>query len=225
MNSIDRSRRFDGPSATAARVACLLAALGLAGCAGAGTVSIAQTAANGASLAVTGKTIQDHGLSTIMGKDCRVMRLLENEAVCLPEDVASSEAVIAGGDAEVARTALGAIYAGVLETPLVARIAASAAAPSQARYFILAIFRDRADAVHAARTVRALPTRVGETVAQGRLIYRVLAGPVPDGADEASFRARVAGAGLTDVRTVALCRDTLNDPPCPPPEIGIGAGG
>ena len=199
----------------AARVACLLAALGLAGCAGAGTAGIAQTAANGAALAVTGKTIHDHGLSTIMGKDCRVMRLLENETVCLPEDIANSDAVVAGGDAEVARTAVGAIYAGVLETPLVAKIAPSEGVQSQARYFVLAIFHDRADAVHAARTVRAIPTRVGESVSRGRLVYRVLAGPVPDGADQAAFRARVAGAGLTNVRAVTLCSDTLDDPPCP----------
>lgn len=216
MDGFVRFRRSCAP----ARVACLLAALGLTGCAGAGTVGIAQTAANGASLVITGKTIQDHGLSTIMGKDCRVMRLLEDEAVCLPEDAGKSDAAIAEGNAEAVRTAVGAIYAAVLETPLVAKLAPNAAAPPQARYFVLASFRDRADAAHAARTVRAIPTIVGESGTQGRLVYRVLAGPVPDGADEAAFRARLAGAGLTDVRTVALCRDTLEDPPCASPAAG-----
>ena len=63
----------------------LSAAFLLAGCAVPPAVTIASLAFDGLSYATTGKSTTDHALSAVASEDCALMRVLQEKAICTPE--------------------------------------------------------------------------------------------------------------------------------------------
>lgn len=74
-------------------VLSLLLPLGLSGCFIPPAVSLASLAADGVSLAASGKSLKDHALSEISGEDCAMWRAMKNENICLV-DVEPSETIL-----------------------------------------------------------------------------------------------------------------------------------
>lgn len=68
------------------RILTLSAAFLLAGCAVAPAVTIASLAVDGLSYATTGKSTTDHALSAVASEDCALMRVLQEKAICSPEE-------------------------------------------------------------------------------------------------------------------------------------------
>src|ERR1700680_1057422 len=62
----------------------VIAAL-LSGCGLPPAVMIASYAADGVSYVATGKSVSDHGISKITGRDCALWRVIKGEAVCKDE--------------------------------------------------------------------------------------------------------------------------------------------
>jgi hypothetical protein len=73
------------------RLAILFVLL-LNGCALPPSLSLATYLADGAVYLVTGKGSGDHGLSALTGEDCRMWRVIDGQAICLPEPVLVSTA-------------------------------------------------------------------------------------------------------------------------------------
>lgn len=67
-------------------IAVLWAPFILAGCGAPLAVQVASLFADGISLVTTDKTLTDHGLSAIAGKDCAVWRGVKGEEICLDEN-------------------------------------------------------------------------------------------------------------------------------------------
>ncbi|MBT3401624.1 MAG: hypothetical protein HN420_16735 [Rhodospirillaceae bacterium] len=65
----------------------------LTGCFIPPAVTIASLAADGISLAASGKSVKDHALSEISGEDCAMWRVMKSEDICLVE-VGASETVL-----------------------------------------------------------------------------------------------------------------------------------
>ncbi|HKX08072.1 MAG TPA: hypothetical protein VJN67_07755 [Stellaceae bacterium] len=67
----------------ALRIALLIAlASGATGCVLPPALTIASFAADGLSLATSGKTITDHAISLLAHRDCRLWRLIEGKSIC-----------------------------------------------------------------------------------------------------------------------------------------------
>lgn len=74
-------------------VLSLLLPLALPGCFIPPAVSLASLAADGVSLAASGKSLKDHALSEVTGEDCAMWRVVKNDDICLA-DVQPSETVL-----------------------------------------------------------------------------------------------------------------------------------
>jgi hypothetical protein len=68
------------------RILTLSAVFLLAGCAVPPAVTIASLAFDGLSYATTGKSTTDHALSAVASEDCALMRVLQEKAICAPEE-------------------------------------------------------------------------------------------------------------------------------------------
>lgn len=77
----------------------LLGLAWLGGCALPASLQVASLAIEGFSLAATEKTVPDHGLSALVGRDCSMLRGLIGEAVCRDE---APTTVVAGLDGDAA---------------------------------------------------------------------------------------------------------------------------
>src|SRR5437667_9665164 len=57
----------------------------LGGCALPPAVMIASYAADGVSYIATGKSVSDHGISEVTGRDCAVWRIIKGQSICKDE--------------------------------------------------------------------------------------------------------------------------------------------
>jgi hypothetical protein len=71
----------------------LLLLMALSGCFIPPAVTLASLAADGVSLAASGKSLKDHALSEVTGEDCAMWRVVKNDDICLVE-VGASETVL-----------------------------------------------------------------------------------------------------------------------------------
>src|SRR5512146_3154800 len=60
----------------------------LSGCGLPPAVMIASYAADGVSYVATGKSVSDHGISEVTGRDCELWRVIKGEAICKDEPTA-----------------------------------------------------------------------------------------------------------------------------------------
>jgi sporulation related protein len=140
----------------------LIAAL-VGGCGLPPAVMIASYAADGVSYVATGKSVSDHGISEVTGRDCAVWRIVEGESICkdTPTQRANPAPVEMGQQA-------------TLPPGDVARKAAA----GRHHYLVLGSF---ADLHNAERLAAGHDDRhVAPATIDGRLIHRVIAGPLSD---------------------------------------------
>jgi hypothetical protein len=67
-------------------ILALSAAFLLAGCAIPPAVTIASLAVDGVSYFTTGKSTTDHALSAVASEDCALMRVIQEKAICTPDE-------------------------------------------------------------------------------------------------------------------------------------------
>ena len=85
----------------AVRAVSIAAAVGLSlsACAMPLPFQVASLVANGISYLTTEKTVSDHGISVVVGEDCRMLHALAGGAYCMTEDPTMDIALQAEGDA------------------------------------------------------------------------------------------------------------------------------
>lgn len=135
----------------------------LSGCGLPPAVMIASYAADGVSYVATGKSVSDHGISEVTGRDCAVFRIIKGESVCkdTPTQRANPAPVEVGQQATLPPDA-----------------APPMAAAGHHHYLVLGSF---ADAHNAERLAAGHDDRrVTVATVDGRLTHRVIAGPLND---------------------------------------------
>lgn len=84
-------------------IALLVLAFALGGCLLPPALSIASFAADGVSLAATGKSINDHALSEVLDQDCALWRIVKDEEICVDYVLEEGDTVmVAEGEGEPA---------------------------------------------------------------------------------------------------------------------------
>ncbi len=201
------------------RQQCLavLAAIGLSACGAEPAATLARVALDGATLAITGKSINGHGLSAITGQDCDLARSLSSKPVCRPDGQPYSDATVTSGVAEPGHSALWTVYGGEAARGSV-RLDIPGTPPFAERqmpqpYVVVSSFTDANDANHVARGLRGLPAEVARINMAGVTYHRVVVGPVDEHVGP-TLRARLAAAGIEGAFAVRLCPGDLSSPPC-----------
>ena len=179
------------------------------GCALPPALVIASYGADGLSYLSSGKSLEDHGISTVLDKDCALHRFVVDEPVCTTYDPPNPGFLFAQATPALPQT--GQPAAGVappVESAPPQRVAPTAAAPSpppppQAppapihdagahRYLVLGSFGTRENAVRFANGLGETGIAVVPAAVGGRTVYRVVAGPMAP-TKVASLRTRFAG--------------------------------
>jgi hypothetical protein len=189
----------DGVSSAAMLVAAaLVAMLSLGGCA-APALTVASFAADGASLAASGKTMSDHALSAVSGQDCSTANFFENGVMC--------RAKVAEANAEV-----------LDEPPPLAQPVPRAPLPaipdnSEATFLVLGTYADWPNADNAMTVGRFYnPIVVPLDGEQGSSFWVIAGQPLRGGAEVPVAQAK--SIGFDTARTIALCRATYRPAPC-----------
>ena len=180
------------------------------GCALPPALVIASYGADGLSYLSSGKSLEDHGISTVLDEDCALHRYLIDEAVCNKYDPPNPGFLFAQAPSGPTLPEAGQPAARpappVESAPLPRVTPASAPLPlaspqappapihgaSTHRYLVLGSFGARENAVHFAKGLGETGITVVPAVVGGRTVYRVVAGPMTP-TKVASLRTRVAG--------------------------------
>ncbi|HLJ20131.1 MAG TPA: SPOR domain-containing protein [Stellaceae bacterium] len=135
----------------------------LSGCGLPPAVMIASYAADGVSYVATGKSVSDHGISKVTGRDCALWRVIKGEPVCKDEPTQRADpAPVETG--QRATLPPGSEPAKVLA--------------GRHRYVVLGSFAD----LHNAERLAAghHDWRITVASVDGRLTHRVITGPLSD---------------------------------------------
>jgi hypothetical protein len=168
----------------------------LSGCFVPPGVAVASYAADGASYATTGKSITDHGVSTVKNEDCATYRVFVGGTICKDPkhpDPAAPLVQHGGGSPALPATAAKPTSSGVIAAatppaevgprpaaPPAAIEALPVAAPI-AHYFSVGTFADRRRAELYARRYAAYNPQLLSTRLAGHDLVRVVLGPLDDG--------------------------------------------
>ncbi len=135
----------------------------LSGCGLPPAVMIASYAADGVSYVATGKSVSDHGISEVTGRDCALWRVIKGQAICRdePTELAEPAPVEVGQQATLP----------------------PGSEPRQAldgghHYLVLGSFANAQNAERLAAGHRDRHVAVASV--DGRLTHRVIAGPLSD---------------------------------------------
>ena len=150
----------------------------LSGCGLPPAVMIASYAADGVSYIATGKSVSDHGISEVTGRDCALWRVIKGKSICQdePAERADPAPVEAGERATLPPEAEPVQSIAALPpegTP------AESTAPRH-RYLVLGSFANRRNAERLAETNHDGSVIVVTVSVDGRVIHRVVAGPLSD---------------------------------------------
>jgi len=147
----------------------------LGGCALPPAVMIASYAADGVSYVVTGKSVSDHGISEVTGSDCAVWRIIKGQSICKdePTELAEPAPVEVGQQATL--------------SPEADRKSLT----THHRYLVLGSFANRRNAERLANDHFDETITVVTASVDGRVIHRVIAGPLSD-QEAAHLRQRLA---------------------------------
>jgi len=180
----------------------VLAPLFLSGCGIPPAISIASYIINGVSYAATGKSISDHGISAVAGRDCATWRVLKGENPCKGDPTERGDpAPIEAGQQATLPTGEPA--------PMVASAGPASSLPAETprqRYLVLGSFDTRASADEAAAQFSDSKVTVFEVRVNGRVAHRVVAGPLND-TEVADLRDRLVshdGQRAFEVNQLAL---------------------
>jgi hypothetical protein len=187
---------------------CVLAPIFLSGCGIPPAISIASYVLDGISYAATGKSVSDHGISAVAGRDCATWRILKGQNPCKGDPSERKDpAPVEDGQQATLPTGEPA--------PMVASVAptrpSSAQAPRQ-RYLVLGSYDDRTSADEIAAQFPDSKVTVFEVRANGRIAHRVVAGPLTD-TEVADLRDRLAshdGQRAWEVNQLALAPERSN---------------
>ena len=148
----------------------------LGGCALPPAVMIASYAADGVSYIATGKSVSDHGISAVAGRDCAVWRVIKGQPICKDEPTERADPA----PLEVGQQATLPPDAGTTRS-----IAA------RQHYLVLGSFADRRNAERLADGHYDETVTVVTASVEGRVTHRVVAGPLTD-AQMTHLRQRLA---------------------------------
>ena len=196
------------------RYLIILAPILLSGCGIPPAITIASYVINGVSYAATGKSVSDHGISAVAGRDCATWRVIKGENPCKGDPTERTEpAPVEEGQQATLPTGEPA--------PMVA--SASSTSPSttvapRQRYLVLGSYMDRASADEIAAQFRDAKVVVFEVKVDGNVAHRVVAGPLSD-VEVADLRDRLVshdGQRAWEVNQLALAPER---PAAEPPVI------
>jgi len=178
----------------------------LGGCAAAPSLGLVSLAADGVSLALTGRSTAEQAWSLAREQACRLDPAAAKGG-CGPD---RSRRISARSETEARPPELSALAA-VYRPDFLPR-AAAATSQGAKRYLIAGSFASRRDAERLARALKPLPVAVAPYAHGGKRHFRVVIGPDHDrGAD---LDSKLASAGIADIRPITLCRQSLAAPPC-----------
>jgi cell division septation protein DedD len=180
----------------------ILAPILLSGCGIPPAITIASYVINGISYAATGKSVSDHGISAVAGRDCATWRVIKGENVCKgnPSERADPAPVEEGQRATLPTGEPAPMVASASPTN------PSAAVVSRQRYLVLGSYDNRASADEIASQFSDTKVTVFEVKVDGRVAHRVVAGPLSD-IEVADVRERLAshdGQRAWEVNQLAL---------------------
>jgi hypothetical protein len=182
------------------RYLLVLAPLLLSGCGIPPAITIASYIINGVSYAATGKSVSDHGISAVAGRDCATWRVIKGENPCKGDPIERADpAPVDEGQQATLPTGEPA--------PMVA--SASSGSPvtvSRQRYLVLGSYDTRSSADEIASQFSDAKVTVFEVKVDGRIAHRVVAGPLSD-TQVADIRDRLAshdGQRAWEVNQLAL---------------------
>ena len=189
------------------RLLIIVAPILLSGCAIPPAISIASYVLDGISYAATGKSVSDHGISAVAGRDCATFRILKGENPCRgePTEIRDPAPVDAGQQATLPTGEPAPMVASAAPAPLVAASAPSQSVPRQ-RYLVLGSYDSRGGADEIAAQFSDTKVRVFEVKMDGRVAHRVVAGPLSD-TEVAELRDRLVahdGQRAYEVNQLAL---------------------
>lgn len=163
------------------RYLVLLMPILLAGCGLPIAVTIGSYAADGASYIATGKSVTDHGLTAITGRDCALLRpIFKGKPIC--EDKAMARDGTAPAPIQVGQNA-------TVNPDSAPSLAVASARTGAQRYLVLGSFSERANARQFAAGVGTKVAVVDASV-KGKTVHRVVAGPLSD-REVAGLRSRL----------------------------------
>jgi hypothetical protein len=190
----------------------------ISGCtlsAGTQLTSYAIQAVQAVTLAVTEKSVMDHGISAIAQQDCVLRRILASEPICKDIDDLDGALAIAAANGDMDATSGVAVVdaAGVAEAanqvitiqtsalqdvaaPLPVSLKPKPGEKAGDLYFIIGSFNTDSRAKRFVSQYPSLSPKVVRAEAKGRRVYRVAVGPFAR--DDADLqRKRLAAAGIT----------------------------
>lgn len=216
------------------RVFTVTACLGLAGCVAPPIVSYASLALDGVSFITTGKSVGDHALSAVVGKDCALLRVVSEGdimAVCLEyatdenREAAAAPSVVstfraASVEIEPEKVppspdeytisilpvaARGGVFESVGEDKITEN--------RQAIYLMIGNFTSIEGAENLAARVTDMPAVVAPAMAGDARYFRVVAGPIAP--DKTKFaQSGLQSIGIGNSWLANLCTGSLGAPPC-----------
>jgi len=190
----------------------------ISGCtlsAGTQLTSYAIQAVQAVTLAVTEKSVMDHGISAIAQQDCVLRRILASEPICKDIDDLDGALAIAAANGDMDATSGVAVVdaAGVAEAanqvitiqtsalqdvaaPLPVSLKPKPGEKAGDLYFIIGSFNTDSRAKRFVSQYPSLSPKVVRAEAKGRRVYRVAVGPFAR--DDVDLqRKRLAAAGIT----------------------------
>lgn len=216
------------------RVFTVTACLGLAGCVAPPIVTYVSLALDGMSFATTGKSVGDHALSAVVGKDCALLRVISEgdiKAVCLKYATDEErEIAVAPSAASTFRDANVEIAPEKIPpnpdeytVPILLVAARGDVVESlggnkftenrQAIYLMIGNFPSIEGAEKLAARVTGMPAVVAPATAGDARYFRVVAGPIAP--DKTKFaQSRLQSIGIGNSWLANLCTGSLGAPPC-----------
>ncbi len=188
------------------RILFVLAPILLGGCAIPPAITIASYVLDGVSYAATGKSVSDHGISALAGRDCATFRILKGENPCRsePTELRDPAPVEAGQQATLPTGEPAPMVASA--SPATTATAPSSSAPPRQRYLVLGSYETRSGADEVAAQYSDAKVTVFDVKVDGRIAHRVVAGPLSD-TEVAELRDRLVahdGQRAYEVNQLAL---------------------
>ncbi len=172
-------------------------------------VQVASMVIDGVSYLVTQKSISDHGISALAGKDCALYRGLTMDPVCREHTGGMGKALVEDWESE--------------GRPVRTNTVAANEAPADGRlYYVLGSFARPSNAQELAGLIRDLSPSLLATRAGNKRIYHVIVGPIGPGGKKA-WQQRIAQAGFYEVRAFAMAPMTP-EPRHAQPNTGPNSG-
>jgi cell division septation protein DedD len=189
------------------RFLIILAPILLSGCAIPPAISIASYVLDGISYAATGKSVSDHGISAMAGRDCATFRILKGENPCRGEPTELRDpAPIEQGQQATLPTGEPAPMVASASPEGAPAAAIAPTTPPRQRYLVLGSYDSRSGADEIAAQFSDTKVTVFEVKVDGRVAHRVVAGPLSD-PEVAELRDRLVahdGQRAYEVNQLAL---------------------